>query len=396
MKKIRIGKDIQIIWTIKVKGEEETPDLNSLNLSVEMCDHIGNKVSLPFSITEKNKLQINLSGKDKRRLGVYWLTCWSNKGETGQTAVDEVEAFALVKSTDLEGGEDSDTLSTATVDLTREVEYGIPGPQGEKGEKGDKGDKGEKGDTSVLTISDDGYWCIDGVKTTTKAQGPQGEQGIQGIQGERGLQGIQGEQGVQGVQGETGATGATGASGKDGKDGADGASLIDITSKESTVDNGYNEITFTLADGTTRTVKIKNGSKGSQGIAGVTGPQGKQGEQGVAGKDGADGADGKDGEKGDDGVGIASIETISSSTESGGRNIIRITLTDGTTHDFTTYNGQKGDKGEQGEQGIQGIQGLPGEQGPQGEKGEKGDKGEDAVIDAGTTTDWDNYCNENE
>ena len=127
MKKIRIGKDIQIIWTIKVKGEEETPDLNSLNLSVEMCDHIGNKVSLPFSITEENKLQINLSGKDKRRLGVYWLTCWSNKGAAGQTAVDEVTAFELVKSTNLEGGEDSDTLSTATLELESEVVYGVPG-----------------------------------------------------------------------------------------------------------------------------------------------------------------------------------------------------------------------------------------------------------------------------
>ena len=41
------------------------------------------------------------------------------------------------------------------------------GPQGEKGEKGDKGDKG---DTPTISISDDGYWVINGEKTNVKAE----------------------------------------------------------------------------------------------------------------------------------------------------------------------------------------------------------------------------------
>lgn len=42
---------------------------------------------------------------------------------------------------------------------------------------GPQGERGPKGDLSILTISEDGYWCIDGQKTTTKAQGPRGFEG---------------------------------------------------------------------------------------------------------------------------------------------------------------------------------------------------------------------------
>jgi len=42
---------------------------------------------------------------------------------------------------------------------------------------GPQGPPGPKGDVSILTISADGYWCIDGQKTNTKAQGEKGEKG---------------------------------------------------------------------------------------------------------------------------------------------------------------------------------------------------------------------------
>ena len=56
---------------------------------------------------------------------------------------------------------------------------GETGAKGDKGETGAKGDKGEKGDqgvpgkdghTPVITISDDGYWVIDGEKTSQTAK----------------------------------------------------------------------------------------------------------------------------------------------------------------------------------------------------------------------------------
>ncbi|MGM9684161.1 MAG: hypothetical protein ACI3XQ_11255, partial [Eubacteriales bacterium] len=61
---------------------------------------------------------------------------------------------------------------------------------------------------------------------------------------------------------------------------------------------------------------------------------------------GMDGKAGADGEPGADGNGIERIEPVSQSTESGGESIYRIFLTDGTTYDYSVYNGKDGEKGE--------------------------------------------------
>ncbi len=44
-------------------------------------------------------------------------------------------------------------------------DQGLQGEKGEKGEKGDPGIQGEKGENATISISDDGFWVINGVKT---------------------------------------------------------------------------------------------------------------------------------------------------------------------------------------------------------------------------------------
>ena len=61
---------------------------------------------------------------------------------------------------------------------------------------------------------------------------------------------------------------------------------------------------------------------------------------------GRDGKAGADGEPGADGNGIARIEPVSLSTESGGQSIYRIFYSDGSTFDYSVYNGKDGEKGE--------------------------------------------------
>lgn len=61
-----------------------------------------------------------------------------------------------------------------------------------------------------------------------------------------------------------------------------------------------------------------------------------------------DGADGDDGDPGADGVGIQSIEQVTASTEDGGDNVWRVTLTNDVTADFTVKNGNKGEQGDVG------------------------------------------------
>lgn len=81
-------------------------------------------------------------------------------------------------------------------------EQGIPGEQGEKGDQGEQGIQGEKGDQGIQGVQGEkGEQGIQGV------QGEKGDQGEQGAQGAKGDQGERGEQGIQGVQGEKGEKG---------------------------------------------------------------------------------------------------------------------------------------------------------------------------------------------
>ena len=79
---------------------------------------------------------------------------------------------------------------------------GADGAQGPKGDKGDKGDTGaagqngqdgkdgKDGETPTVEISADGYWVINGVKTTVKAEGKDGVDGTNGTNGTNGKDGV--------------------------------------------------------------------------------------------------------------------------------------------------------------------------------------------------------------
>lgn len=73
---------------------------------------------LPFSISEGNVIETVFRGVDQQNVGYYSLTLWENKGYDGQTAVDAVRAFELVRTTDEENKVgDSPDLTTETIDL---------------------------------------------------------------------------------------------------------------------------------------------------------------------------------------------------------------------------------------------------------------------------------------
>lgn len=180
----------------------------------------------------------------------------------------------------------------------RALAFGIPqGPQGEKGDtgpQGPQGPQGEKGDT--------GDTGPQGDKGDT---GPQGPQGIQGDKGDTGDTGPQGPQGVQGEKGDTGDTGPQGPQGPQGEKG-------------------------------------DTGPQGPQGLQGEKGDTGDTGPQGPKGDTGPRGLQGEKGDTGGDGVGITSISLLSGTHAAGTTDTYRITLSDGSTQDFTVYNGADG------------------------------------------------------
>ena len=94
--------------------------------------------------------------------------------------------------------------------------------------------------------------------------------------------------------------------------GIDGKSVSITNIKESPDEDGVNEVYF--SDGSI--LKVKNGSQGEDGT---------------------------------DGVGITKIEQTTTSTESGGNNIVTVTLTDGRSSTFNVLNGKDGTDGKDGD-----------------------------------------------
>lgn len=84
-----------------------------------------------------------------------------------------------------------------------------------------------------------------------------------------------------------------------------------------------------------------------------------------------------------EGVKITSVEQTVTSTEDSGKNVITMTMTDGSTHEFQIQNGARGATGATGARGAKGATGATGPTGPTGPKGDtgeagaKGEKGED-------------------
>lgn len=62
----------------------------------------------------------------------------------------------------------------------------------------------------------------------------------------------------------------------------------------------------------------------------------------------------RNGEQGATGVSVSNVEQTTTSTASSGTNVITVTLSDGTQKSFNVWNGAKGDKGDTGEKGATG------------------------------------------
>lgn len=108
---------------------------------------------------------------------------------------------------------------------------GDTGPSGAQGEKGEDGENGKDGESPTITISEDGYWVINGVKSNVKATGEEGQKGKDGVS-------------IQNIE---------------------------KTSTSGSVDT----YTITYSDGSTSTFKVTNGVDGNQGIQGEKGEDGR-------------------------------------------------------------------------------------------------------------------------
>ena len=305
------------------------------------------------------------------------------QGETGERGEDGVS----IVSVDLTSSDGLVDIYTITYSDGTTSNFIVT--NGKNGEQGIQGIPGQDGHTPVITISSDGYWVIDGVKTNTKAQGEQGEPG------------------------KDGTSLLTGNGEPSANLGKNGDSYIDLDTWDFYVKTSGTWIH-------TGNIKGEQGNQGNDGIDGLDGTAvlTGEGEPSVGtGKNGDSYIDlstwnyyvkendewvlkgnikGTDGTDGEDGNGIVSIELTSSS---GNVDTYTITYDNGDTTTFTITNGVDGEQGIQGEPGEDGhtpvitigengnwyIDGedtgvlAEGVQGPQGEPGEDGVDGEDGL-----------------
>ena len=149
IKKLRMGKDFALVWTIKAKrGGEDAPYIPSSD-SVLLLVTPYNKIKVEGATFDGNTVRWIFRGKDQHRPGVYGLELVENQGKNGMVTIDTCKAFELVEHTCEETGQDGESLIFDTLEFITDVELnalrGPEGPQGPAGPAGPQGPQGEPG-----------------------------------------------------------------------------------------------------------------------------------------------------------------------------------------------------------------------------------------------------------
>ena len=168
MKRLRIGKDFGLTWTIKAKNAGENSPYNPSSDSVLLLVTPYNKVKAEGVTFDGDKVRWIFRGKAQKHPGIYGLELVENWGKDGMITVDTCKAFELVEHTCEETGQDGDGLIFDTLEFMTDVELNaLRGPEGPQGPAGPQGEPGK-----------------DGAQGPAGPQGPQGEPGPQGPAGE--------------------------------------------------------------------------------------------------------------------------------------------------------------------------------------------------------------------
>jgi hypothetical protein len=123
MKRIRIGNDINIEWSVKRYGQPE--NFYGRNLTLKMVDPNNREHTMEFT-TEGNVIRTTFLGMNQELCGSYALVLVENSMEVGMTTIDKTVAFILVPHSYMESGVDPDGLTTTSDNINIETEIILP------------------------------------------------------------------------------------------------------------------------------------------------------------------------------------------------------------------------------------------------------------------------------
>lgn len=110
IRKIRIGKDFRVLWEVKVNGEPVS-EMYKESLKLIMVNPRLSIVDLDFYILD-GKVCTNIDNKNQKYLGLHKLTLLYEDSNGTSSALDEVEAFWLVRFTSEEDWGEDDNIDT--------------------------------------------------------------------------------------------------------------------------------------------------------------------------------------------------------------------------------------------------------------------------------------------
>lgn len=134
MKKIRIGNDIFVTWTI-LDADGEPYDLTGKDIDVRLVVNTKSgqriielnerEIEVSDFEIEDNKIKFYFYGKDQSFIGIYTAKFIENNEELGMVTFDLNNAFEIVPHSWLEGQGDTTTIETEVVELESEIDNTI-------------------------------------------------------------------------------------------------------------------------------------------------------------------------------------------------------------------------------------------------------------------------------
>lgn len=122
MKKIRIGNDLAVTWSLKRNGEPF--NLKGLPLKLYLKNMYDKKEVTDFTVRE-NVIRWTFFGKDQKNTGEHSLELVAHDGEKGMITVDACDFVRLVScSCKVSSGSDGCGIKTEVVDIESNVELG--------------------------------------------------------------------------------------------------------------------------------------------------------------------------------------------------------------------------------------------------------------------------------